>query len=131
MAITITITGIDDIIKRLDHAEGNEALRRAMVRSVERLRNRMADYPPQRSGSSYRRTGTLGRRWTTRVEALSAGVRGRVGNNTRYGPFVQSSAFQASVHRGRWQTDQQVMERELETIEGYFREEVQRSLDGR
>lgn len=131
MAITIRITGIDDVINRLDHAAGNEALRRAMERSVERLRNRMADYPPQRSGSSYRRTGTLGRRWTTRVEALSAGVRGRVGNNTSYGPFVQSQAFQASVHRGRWQTDQQVLERELETIEGYFREEVQRSLDGR
>lgn len=131
MAITITITGIDDVIRRLDQAAGNEALRRAMARSVERLRNRMADYPPQRTGSSYRRTGTLGRRWTTRIEALSTGVRGRVGNNTRYGPFVQSHAFQATVHRGRWQTDQQVLERELETIEGYFREEVQRSLDGR
>jgi hypothetical protein len=131
MAIRITITGIDDALKRLDHASGNEALRRAMERSVERLRNRMADYPPQRTGSSYRRTGTLGRRWTTRVEALATGARGRVGNNTRYGPFVQSSAFQATVHRGRWQTDRQVLEEETGTIEGYFREEVQRSLDGR
>lgn len=131
MAITISITGIDDVIKRLDHAAGNEALRRAMERSVERLRNRMADYPPQKLNSSYTRTGKLGESWTKRVESMATGVRGKVGNNRKYAPFVQSSAFQATVHRGRWQTDQQVLERETEAIEGFFREELQRSLDGR
>lgn len=128
MPITVSITGLDDALRRLERAAGDEALRRGMVRAVERLRNRMADYPQQRRGSSYRRTGTLGRRWVTRVEGASGGVRGRVGNNTIYGPLVQSQAFQARVHRGRWQTDQQVIERETETITGYFREEVERSI---
>lgn len=129
MPITVSIAGLDDALRRLERAAGDEALRRGMVRAVERLRNRMADYPQQRRGSSYRRTGTLGRRWETRVESASGGVRGRVGNYTvDYAPLVQSHRFQARVHRGRWQTDQQVIERETETITGYFREEVERAI---
>jgi hypothetical protein len=131
MSATIRITGIEEILRRLDAATATQTLQRAMLRSVNLLVNRVADYPVQRSGSTYRRTGTLGRRWTARVETGPKGVIGRVGNNTIYGPWVQSKRFQSRVHRGRWQTDQAVMERSLAEIEGHFQQELQAALDGR
>lgn len=78
----------------------------AMKKSVLILEADLKKYPAQRSGSNYRRTGTLGRRWTTEVNATSNDLTGIVGNNTPYGPFVQSEAFQASIHKGRWLTDE-------------------------
>lgn len=35
-----------------------------------RIQRRMATYPSKRPGSSYRQTGTYGRRWTTSVEEI-------------------------------------------------------------
>lgn len=61
-------------------------------------------YPPERPNQQYRRTGTLGRRWTHVVRRDLFGVQTIVGNNTPYGPLVQDPVEQASVHRGRWRT---------------------------
>lgn len=131
MSVTITITGAEEIVRRLDNATATQTLQRAVMRSVNLLANRMAKYPPARAGSSYVRTGTLGRRWTTEVKTMSDRVQGKVGNNTVYGPWVPGKLFQATIHRGRWQTDQDVMDRELPRIEGYFREELNRALESR
>lgn len=126
----ITITGIDALVRKLNSMERvNDVLSAPMQRAVLRLQRDMADYPPQRPGSSYVRTGTLGRRWTTKVERQSDGLTGRVGNNTVYGPFVQSSRFQAAVHRGRWQTDEQILERNQQRIVDDFQQAIQRALD--
>lgn len=47
----------------------------------------------------------LGRSWTTRVE--QHGMRGVVGNDTSYGPFVQDEDEQAGFHKERaWRTIQ-------------------------
>jgi hypothetical protein len=78
--------------------------------------------------SSYRRTGTLGRRWTKKVTTSAEGILGVVGNNTVYAPWVQSSRFQAWMHRGRWQTDEQVMERNRGRIVGFFEAAVRRVI---
>ena len=44
----------------------------------------------------YKRTGTLKKRWTTRIRRISThSVLGVVGNNTSYAPWVQSREFQA------------------------------------
>jgi len=58
----------------------------------------------------YRRTRTLGRKWTTKVEFISGGVVGTIGNATPYGPYVQSRADQAQVHAGRWGTAEDALE---------------------
>ncbi|MGV0974499.1 MAG: hypothetical protein ACOYBO_01070 [Azonexus sp.] len=58
----------------------------------------------------YRRTRTLGKRWTTKVEYINGGVTGVVGNVTPYAPYVQSRADQAKVHEGRWGTAEDAME---------------------
>lgn len=125
---TIEIHGVTEAIETLGLAETVNVLRPPMQRAVARLQTAMAHYPPQRAGSAYRRTGTLGRRWTTRITDSASGLEGKVGNNTAYGPFVQSEIFQASVHRGRWQTDQQVMDDQQASIVADFERAIQAVL---
>lgn len=71
--------------------------------------SRMKPYPPEPPGSTYRRTQTLGRRWTHRVMQSLFSVSAIIGNNTPYGPLVQGAETQAEIHKGRWQTDEQVL----------------------
>jgi hypothetical protein len=129
---TIEIRGLDALQRKLNSIAGAslaQVLRPPMQRAVLLLQSDMADYPPQRSGSSYRRTGTLGRTWTTKVENIPGGVQGKVGNVTEYAPLVQSEQFQSAVHRGRWtNTDEQVLRRRLAQIERMFQVAVDAAL---
>lgn len=125
----IIINGVEELIQRLGKLEGVNHLRPPMVRAVARLHRDMADYPPQRPGSSYVRTGTLGRRWITRIDTIHGGLQGSVGNNTIYAPLVQSERFQANVHRGRWQTDEMVAERNRAAIVADFEDEIRKALE--
>lgn len=125
---TIEISGIAEAIETLGLAETMTTLRPPMQRAVYRIQAAMSRYPAQRPGSAYRRTGTLGRRWTTRITESANGIEGEVGNNTVYGPFVQSEMFQAGVHRGRWQTDADVLERETAAITDDFERTIQAAL---
>ena len=126
---SIVIEGIDKLMAKLGSAAANDVLRPPMQRAVYRLQAGMAVYPQQRLGSRYIRTGTLGRRWTTKVEQSENGLTGKIGNNTSYGPFVQSQMFQAAVHKGRWQTDEMVLKREQDAIVNDFERAIQRELD--
>lgn len=125
---SIEIKGVNQLIRKLGEATAANALRPPMERSVMRLQRDMADYPPQRPGSAYVRTGTLGRRWTKEVTQSGGGLVGKVGNNTAYGPFVQSQQFQADVHRNRWQTDEQVVKRNEAAIVQDFRRAIEKAL---
>jgi hypothetical protein len=111
---------LNNIQRRLDTSDSGSTLRRVMNRAVLRIQAGMMEYPRQRAGSSYVRTGTLGRRWTTAIETDGNDLLGKVGNNTEYGPFVQSEMYQAGVHKAIWQTDRTVLERERPTIVGEF-----------
>lgn len=129
--VDVQLRGVDALLKKLGKAQGVDVLRKPMQRGLHRLQRDMADYPPQRSGSSYRRTGTLGRKWTSArpiVTAQRDGLRGRAGNNTPYGPFVQSAMFQARAHRGRWQTDERVLREALPAITRDFQAELDKAL---
>jgi len=126
--VRITIEGTDKIAAKLDRLNIGEILRTPMYRAVLRIQADMQKYPPQRAGSTYRRTGTLGRRWTTNVVSTARRAEGSVGNNTSYGPFVQSSQFQARVHRGVWQTDTQVIERNIDVIVSEFSAAIRSAL---
>lgn len=124
---TIKVYGVEQFIARISRPMASRTLRPAMQASVGILQRDIAKYPRQRAGATYRRTGTLGRRWTT--EVAKSGLWGKVGNNTSYGPFVQSSQFQATMHRGRWQTDEQVLQRNTGRIEKIFSKAIDRALD--
>lgn len=79
------------------------------------VRREMMVYPPQRRGSSYRRTGTLKGSWFLGpTQRFPGGVRVRVfsaGNMAPYNIFVQKAGLQARVHVGRWQTEVSVAQR--------------------
>lgn len=129
MSISIKIDGIDKLIAKLGKVQGLNHLRPAMQRSVYRLQARMAQYPAQRSNSKYRRTGTLGRKWTSKIDQTSNELRGRVGNNTYYAPLVQSRRFQARIHRSLWiNTDQYVLDTERRNIERDFKQAIDEAL---
>jgi hypothetical protein len=98
-------------------------------RGAFRIEAGMKVYPPPPANSRYRRTGTLGRRWTTRPIRTATMVGREVGNNTEYAPLVQSAAVQARVHRGRWLTDEAVIEREAPRIIRDVERTLQEALD--
>ena len=126
--VTIQIKGIDALIQKLGKVEGMKHLRAPMQRAVYRLQGRMAQYPAQRPNSSYRRTGTLGRKWTSKIEQSSTSITGKVGNNASYAPLVQSYQFQARIHRGLWQTDRYVVDTEYRTIVRDFENAISEAL---
>lgn len=126
--VMIEIRGVDALLAKLGKVQGTNILRPPMQRSVLRIQRDMQEYPTQRMGSPYRRTGTLGRRWTTRIQQSGQYLEGKVGNNTRYAPLVQSRQFQARVHRGRWQTDTQVVNRLARIIIGDFEQAIAEAL---
>lgn len=84
------------------------------------LSGRMARYPKPPPDSTYIRTGTLGRLWTSEPPTITGNERsiiGYIGNKTPYGPYVQDEVDQANVHRGRWQTNEQVVKASMPEIE--------------
>lgn len=114
------------------HGTQSRDMRSAMQRSLYRLIFTLADYPPQ-PPTTYRRTGTLGRRWTDdmQIDSLGDGIQGTIGNNTEYGPWVQSDQFQTRRHRDTgWITDKQALERNEDGILREFRTAIEEMVRG-
>ncbi len=67
-------------------------------------RRTMAKYPPQRlRRTGYRRTGTLKRSWSAKVEAGSDKVAGEVGSNSNIAPYNRRVQGPQEGARGRRQ----------------------------
>ncbi len=101
--------------------EMQEAMRRALLL----LRSRVPEYPPERPGQSYVRTGRLGRSLTSEAggdsvsEVGGAGMEvwGRWGTNVYYGKWVIGRETQAWMHAGRWWTLEGVADQHLEDVQ--------------
>lgn len=124
-----------DVDRLLTTMAGTQHLRDGMEESLAILHGDIARYPRQRSGSRYVRgrgmansrgqvrrltSQRLGTRWTTRVSTSGGEIKGEVGNNVTYGPYVQDAQRQARVHRGVWQTDEDVINQNQREIVGVF-----------
>jgi hypothetical protein len=116
-------------------------LQAAMRDSLAVLLEGIRQYPPRRAGQTYiRGQGTpdasgrvrritsqdLGHKWTLEVVTFGNEVRGTVGNNVTYGPYVQSREMQAWMHQGRWDTIEDVIEQHTDDIEAIFADEMGR-----
>lgn len=141
----VTVRGLDEIMRKLEKVGGSGVMKRPMTKAVAHLHSVIAIYPPAtaansppgRNGYSWYERGfgtrtitgkawptseTLGRRWTH--EVTENGRRGEVGNNAGYGPYVQSAEKQAAFHvQNGWVTDEQVAEKEADTVVGFFDDE--------
>lgn len=84
------------------------------------LLRELTTYPPQRSGSTYRRTGTLRRSWSRRIAGSGLEQRAIVGSNSNMAPYnraVQDEDEQRPQFRGRWtNTAQNVLRRNQQTV---------------
>lgn len=147
--MTVEVQGLDDVLRKLDGLDAPEVFRRPMTQATAHLQRKLAQYPPQVSRRQpfktekqrryffwalregiiqvpYRRTGTLGRKWTTEVSP--DGRQGRVGNNTPYAPLVQGTREQqASYHaQGGWRRVDHVARTEQQRVVGYFEAQYRR-----
>lgn len=125
--VSIEIRGMDELYRRLGK-DLFDLIEPVIATGAIRVERRMKEYPPARSGQRYRRTGTLGRRWTHRIVRSPSGVTAEIGNNTRYAPWVQSEQMQRGSFRGRWGTDQQALESEAPLLEADAERIVVRAL---
>ena len=119
--LQIKITVDPDLERKLAAGRTiSNALPRVMKQAVLYGQSQIPGYPAPPDGSTYRRTGTLGRSLTSmqgqapgalsRVTPLGNHTIGAIGTNIRYGPYVIGRDRQARVHRGRWYTLQSVIE---------------------
>jgi hypothetical protein len=128
----IHIDGIEELEKLFGRLGTFDILRDPIVRAAMRLQRDMADYPPALARSTYVRTGTLGRRWTTapvNVTQTTTSIEGKVGNNTIYAPFVQAHGQQRKAFRGRWQTDEMVVQWNEQAIINDIERTIQGIID--
>ena len=150
--ITVRIEGTEELARRFDMAGQVRVLRPPMIRSLARLEDPIKTYPPPISPGvwaanttpkqrraffallrarriSGKRTGTLGRRWTSKITERGANLEGEWGNVTAYGRWVQGRDDQVAFHRGRWITDQQVIDRNRQAIVDDFAQAITAALE--
>ena len=113
--IRITLSGVEGLRELISdtRAEVGYELVDLVTRSAATVANRAAEYPPQAPNAKYRRTGTLGRRWGSRVvsTAFFGSLRGVVFNPTSYAPDVMGPpGVQKPPHIGRWLNSEQLVE---------------------
>lgn len=136
------IRNLEEVIAKLRGLGRADVLFEPMTKAASHLVDRLAKYPPQVSRPQpfktdkqrrfffaalrdgriqvpYRRTGTLGRKWTSDVAA--DGSQAVVGNNTPYGPLVMGTEKQARYHaQGGWRRVDQVARIEERRVRGFF-----------
>lgn len=105
-------------------AKLDRAMRGSMNDATALLLRDLQTYPPQRTGSTYKRTGTLRRSWSREILGDGLAMRGIVGSNENMAPYnraVQDADRQAPIHRGLWtNTAQGVLSRNQSTIQDMF-----------
>lgn len=112
------------------------AAQRAMTNTVVEGARFMAEYPVQRlTKTKYRRTGTLKRSWSFKVEAGATKIVGIVGSNAGIAPYnreVQGESGEQKAmfrERGGWQNVDDLkkrMQEEWDRNEGLIERELRR-----
>ena len=113
------LTELNDLISQWPDIAIDETAD-AVEQSVQYIAADAAVYPPQRTGSSYRRTGTLGRRWGASVTVLGSSVSGLVNNPTNYGPQVMGDEGQIPIHKKLWRKVGRLLTEALPAVEGFL-----------
>lgn len=104
---------ISEALRGLDARRKIQAVQRGLAVGSALIMSRLQAYPPPPLHSTYRRTGTLGRRWTMRQSGLQV----LIGNNTPYAPEVQGNKQRPFHRQTGWQTPEDVVKRSGGEIE--------------
>lgn len=112
----------------------NRAMRGGHNDATALLLRELKTYPPQRSGATYKRTGTLRRSWSRTIEGDGLEMRAIVGSNSNQAPYnraVQDEERQRPAFRGRWtNTAQGVLRRNQQTIVEMYQARFRQELNG-
>lgn len=125
---TVTVQGADALSARLQAA--GKAIKpvftEAMREATALLRKEARVYPPKLPNQKYVRTFRLRRGWkVTRAEAEG----GEVANvDVPYNIYVQDAKTQATIHRGRWSTDESLATANQTKIVEIFNKAVDKAL---
>lgn len=127
----IEIEGLEGIVDALSQLPDltQEVLKDASDASLYGMVTPLAAYPPPLTNQRYVRTGQLGRGWRGRPEFRQQRAFtfvGTLSNPTPYVAQVQDISSQEDIFKGRWQTIQEVLRRELPRVESQFQAAVER-----
>lgn len=121
----ISIEGLDRVLKKLNYTA--DQLRRAMITPMKRamyhVKGSIPPYPVVPAGSTYSRTGLLGRSYKTRVESRGSNTVGVLGTAVSYSPYVVDEEQQVWYNR-HWYTLQKVVRDDIPAIVRIFAEWV-------
>ncbi len=149
--IILDQSALNKAFDRLGTAHMQQVLRRPMEASLLSLQDALTDYPPPSTGKMvfktarqrryffwavqhgvislpYKRTGKLGQSWTWKITTTGSGLRGEVGTNLSYAPWVQRQGSQARIHRGNWLTDYGAVQQKRDEIGRRFRDAIRAQL---
>lgn len=134
MPFSIAIPNLAPLLDALEHYPdiAQPIMQDAAEAGLLSLIPDLATYPAAIPGSTYRRTGTLGRLWTAarpEWQAIQSGFEASIGNATPYGPWVQDVDMQADLHSRRWTTDQDAVQSHATEIDRYFEDALQKIAD--
>lgn len=122
ISISVNATAAQGVLSRAPDRI-NIAMRGGMEDSTTYVLAKIKRYPQERPNQAYIRTHTLEKSWSRRITGSSMSIRGIVGSNSAMAPYnrlVQSRRDQAAVHRGRWQTIEDVAEDSTPTVQRFF-----------
>ena len=155
---TITITGLDKALAKLKTIEQlNKHMTPPMVQSLGHLQRRLARYPKKAPGAftamatprqkraywakvrsgeistmkggGYRRSGTIGRKWSHRIRTHSGGMTGELTNNAPGVIYVQGERQQPFHKASGWPTVDSVAAKEGKAVQRYFNATIRSILD--
>jgi hypothetical protein len=130
LSIRIDDGDVRDLINRTP-AKLDDAMLGGMNDATALLVRELKTYPSPPAGSTYKRTRALSNSWHKEIEGRGLQIRGIVGSNQNIAPHnrvVQDEVMQAQIHRGRWQTAQDVLQRNETNIRGMFSARVRAAL---
>ena len=134
--MNVKVIGLEALmkkLKRLSAPELTSEMKKTTEKAVKYVHSQVPNYPPPPAGSTYGRTGTLGREITTEVRTMGTDIIGLIGSPTPYAPWVISTEQgsngagpQAWMHQGRWWTLQGVVKKAQEAVFKFFDDMMRR-----
>lgn len=146
---TMHIEGLPELMRKLEAIKGSAWMRNALRAVAITMKDAIAPYPPGSEANTpnqrrwyergygtrwlrkdgtvggKRTSQTLGRNWSTRIEA----TRAILGNGASYARYVHDKDLQPAFHRARgWKTAQDALSEQSSVIESILSDYLGREL---
>lgn len=131
MADEIVVIGIPEVAGALERypAIAKPEFQQATEASLLGMVPELASYPPQKSWQTNRRTGNLGRMWTTAKpewSAMASGFEGSLGNATGYAEWIQGEKQTLAAETIGWKPAEKLLQAAKGRIEALYQAAAKR-----